>query len=213
MRSYLVVSIVIGLANTQRLSGGYGYGEPATTVNSSSTPVPQLFQTKPQLYEGKISQPVHIGTLLTFTIGPKITGSPPLLVQTNPAPHGPGLSYAPNAPLETSQPIAGTTNDKSIFQLLGNYSPYFPNPDGFGVDEYPLPEGARISQVHVLHRHGARYPNQTTGTDTIYFGERLTKAAGTFNATGALSFLNTWKYKLGAEIQTPWGRQEYVTSI
>ena len=110
--------------------------------------------------------------------------------------------------METAEPILGAPPGKSIFQLLGNYSPYFPNPDGFGVDEYPLPAGAEIAQVHVLHRHGARYPNLTTGVDTVSFGERLTAAAGTIKATGALSFLNTWKYNLGAEIQTPWGRQE-----
>lgn len=31
---------------------------------------------------------------------------------------------------------------------------------------------------------------------------------GGYNATGALSFLNTWTYKLGAEYLTPFGRQQ-----
>lgn len=146
--------------------------------------------------------------ITNLTTGPTITGSPPFLVQSNPAPFGHSRSFVPNAPLETAQPISGAPSQKSIFQLLGNYCPYFPNPDGFGVDEYPLPAGANISQVHVLHRHGARYPNLTTGVDTVSFGERLTAAAGKFNATGALSFLNTWKYRLGVDIQVPFGRQE-----
>jgi hypothetical protein len=41
---------------------------------------------------------------------------------------------------------------------LISYSPYQPNPVGFRVDEYPLPPGANITQVHMVHRHGARYP-------------------------------------------------------
>ena len=110
--------------------------------------------------------------------------------------------------METSQPIPDNPQHNNIFQLLGNQSPYFPNPVGFGVDEYPLPEGANITQVHALLRHGARYPNITTGIETILFGERLNNASGTLKAEGDLSFLNTYKYQLGAEIQTSWGRQE-----
>ena len=120
-------------------------------------------------------------------------------------------SYVPNNPLETSQPIPGNTEHRNIFELLGNQSPYFPNPVGFGVDEYPLPKGANITQVHAILRHGARYPNITTGIETILFGERLNNASGTLKARGDLSFLNTYKYQLGAEIQTASGRQEWVT--
>ena len=89
---------------------------------------------------------------------------------------------------------------------MGNLSPYFPNPDGFGAQEYPLPSGSNISQVHVLHRHGARYP--TTGSAVQSFGGRIANATGKINATGALAFLKTWKYNLGAEILVPKGRQE-----
>lgn len=62
----------------------------------------------------------------------------------------------------------------------------------------PLPLGATIGQVHVLHRHGSRYP--TTGAGVSKFGVALASqvAAGTAgNFTGALSFLNAWSYKLG----------------
>ena len=131
---------------------------------------------------------VQIANLVT---GPTITGTPPFLAQSNPVPFGHSRSFVPNTPLETAQPIAGTPNGKNIFQPLGNYSPYFPNPVGFGVDEYLLPARANITQVHVLHRHGARYPNLTTGIETVQFGERLTNAAGKLHATGPLSFLNT----------------------
>lgn len=67
---------------------------------------------------------------------------------------------------------------------------------GFGVGEYPLPPGSKISQVHMLHRHGSRYP--TTDAGVQKFGEALTKSikAGA-KFTGELSFLNNWSYELG----------------
>ena len=112
----------------------------------------------------------------------------------------------PNTPLETAVPITGNVNNQSIFQLFGQLSSYFPNPVGFGVNEYPLPAGSNISLVQTLHRHGSRYP--TTGSGVELFGARIMNATGKFNATGDLSFLNTWKYQLGDEILVPRGRQE-----
>jgi hypothetical protein len=110
---------------------------------------------------------------------------------------------------------------------MGNLSPYFSNPIGFGVAEYPLPPGANISQVQVgfrdmfsgssftdyyqmLSRHGSRYP--TGGSNVQTFGKRIANATGNFKATGPLSFLNTWKYELGEEILVPRGRQELFNS-
>lgn len=55
----------------------------------------------------------------------------------------------------------------------------------------------------MLSRHGARYP--TLGSQVELFGQRLAAAAATFKASGALKFLNDWKYELGAEILVPKG--------
>ena len=95
---------------------------------------------------------------------------------------------------------------------MGQVSPYFPNPIGFGINEYPLPAGANISQVHVLHRHGSRYP--TTGAGVTKFGTALTQlvSSGAAAFNGSLDFLNTWSYQLGAEILVPVGRQELFDS-
>ena len=144
--------------------------------------------------------------------GPTATGRAPFLAETNPAPFGASKDFVPNTPLETSLPIVGDTTNASIFQLMGNVSPYFPNPIGFGVYEYPLPAGANISQVHMVHRHGSRYP--TTNSSTEALGSRLTALAknGTAKFTGALSFLNTYSYGLGTEILVPVGRQELFDS-
>ena len=75
-----------------------------------------------------------------------------------------------------------------------------------------MPPGANISQVHVLHRHGARYP---TGTSSVAkFGSLIYNI--THNATakwsGDLTFLNDWSYTLGSEILVARGRQELFDS-
>jgi hypothetical protein len=158
------------------------------------------------------TQPDYFQTTPEVFAGPTTTGEiAPFLAQTNPAPFGQEASFAPNAPLETALPISGA-NNRSIFQLVGQLSSYFPNPVGFGVDEYPLPPGANITSVNVLHRHGARYP---TGTSSVSsFGSKLHNitANGTAKWSGDLAFLNTWKYQLGAEILVARGRQELFDS-
>lgn len=62
----------------------------------------------------------------------------------------------------------------------------------------------------MLSRHGARYP--TFGADVYKLGEKIKNNTGKFTATGALSFLNEWKFELGGEILVPRGRQELFES-
>lgn len=107
-------------------------------------------------------------------------------------------------------PISGNTNNSNIFQLFGQLSHYFPNPIGLGVNEYALPAKANITALYMLHRHGSRYP--TTGSGAPTTGQKITNATGQFKAMGALSFLNIWTYKLGAEILVPVGKQEMFDS-
>ncbi|CAI7645281.1 unnamed protein product [Penicillium manginii] len=164
----------------------------ATTASAKSDATstqPDWFQTSPNSYAGTTA-----------------TGSAPFLAETNPAPFGQS-TFIPNAPLETSEPIKGA-NGRNIFQLMGDQSPYFSPAEGFGADEYPLPKGAKIAQMHMLQRHGSRYPSSSEGLDSW--------AAGIVNAskqfTGKLDFLNDWSYKLGKEILVPKGRQELFDS-
>lgn len=162
-----------------------------------SATVPDFFQTTPQVFAG----PTTTGLIAPF------------LAQTNPAPFGhEAASFVPNAPLETNVPISGNARNQSIFQLHGQLSSYFPNPVGFGSNEYPLPPGANISIVNVLHRHGARYP--TGSSSVVSFGSKLHNITsnGTAQWTGDLGFLNSWKYQLGAEILVARGRQELFDS-
>ncbi|KAH7394471.1 3-phytase A precursor [Pyrenochaeta sp. MPI-SDFR-AT-0127] len=143
--------------------------------------------------------------------GPTQTGAAPYLAQTNLAPFA-GVSYIPNTPLETQIPIAGNVDNKNIFQSLANISPYFPNPRGFGVNEYAIPSGSNVSWLNMVHRHGSRYPEVSGDAAERTLGKKLTDAAGKFTGHGPLSFLNDWKFLLGAEILVPNGKQELFTS-
>ena len=97
------------------------------------------------------SVPDYFQTSLQQWAGPTATGRAPFLAQTNPVSFAPTATFVPNVPLETAMPIVGQSQNQSIFQLMGQLSPYFPNPIGFGVAEYPLPPGANITQVQVSH--------------------------------------------------------------
>ncbi|KAL2856114.1 histidine phosphatase superfamily [Aspergillus pseudodeflectus] len=123
----------------------------------------------------------------------------------------PDPTYIPNAPLVTNLPISGQPHGGNIFPLMGTVSPYLSNPVGFGVDEYPLPPGANITQMHMVHRHGARYP--TSGSATGEWAQKIigSRRDGT-QFTGDLAFLNHWTYRLGEAELTARGRQELFDS-
>ncbi|KAH7889210.1 histidine phosphatase superfamily [Phlebopus sp. FC_14] len=139
-----------------------------------------------------------------------------------PGPTGPGAepgiaATAPAYPLHsgTAQLVApvhfakGKGKGKSkapakfdLFRSLGTLSPWYSVERGtFGVDSSPeAPEMCRIVGVHLLHRHGARYPADVTSTTgPPGFASRVHANAGSMVASGPLSFLNDWTYKLGEE--------------
>jgi len=121
--------------------------------------------------------------------GPTATGQAPFLAQINPVPAN-GLpsgtrSFVPNTPLETAEVVASNSADINIFEYMGNLSPYFPNPVGFGVEEYSLPSTCNITQVHILSRHGSRYP--TKGSSLSDFAAGIQNATD-FKATGSLEY-------------------------
>ena len=92
--------------------------------------------------------------------GPTPTGAEPAVFLT--APSYPQHSGAPNL-LVPQKFIGAKTKSGKHFDLLrswGNLSPWFSNPKGtFGVNSGPEPpETCRITGLHFVHRHGARYP-------------------------------------------------------
>lgn len=67
-------------------------------------------------------------------------------------------------------------------------------------------------------RFSARYPTSSTTEGAPYFGavianvSKLNHPNSNFSAWGPLSFLNDWKYQLGAEVLNPVGNQELFDS-
>jgi len=71
------------------------------------------------------------------------------------------------------------------------------------------PDTGRITGLHLLRRHGARYPTAWASFGgPAKFATKLHKSPESWNATGELDFLNDWTYKLGEELLTPFGRQQ-----
>ncbi|KAG6900350.1 hypothetical protein C0993_011981, partial [Termitomyces sp. T159_Od127] len=131
------------------------------------------------------------------------------------------IATAPSYPMQTGaaqliKPDAlrgkgSHSKNFSLFKKWGNLSPWFSIEKGvFGLDSDPtVPETCRVTGLHFLHRHGARYPTAWTNyAGPARLAGRLNKAAANWTATGNLDFLNTWTYKLGEELLTPFGRQQ-----
>ncbi|KAJ3937446.1 MAG: histidine phosphatase superfamily [Lentinula lateritia] len=137
--------------------------------------------------------------------GPTPTGDEAESVATAPA-LSPVKGYFPLVRPDTSDKKG---KDFNVVESWANLSP-MQSVKSFGLDNATemIPEGCKINQVFLLHRHGARYP--TSGSSPSTFAADVHSAAGngTFLATGPLEFLNTWTYKLGAELLTPFGREQ-----
>jgi hypothetical protein len=124
--------------------------------------------------------------------GPTRTGAQPALLVT--APTYPMQSGAPGLVVPTSIPTdnSDVRPDFDMLKHWGNLSPWFSNEKGaFGVDSSPEPpETCEVTGLHLLHRHGARYPTRNTGPSE--FASKLHDAGGNWSAEGDLSFLNSW---------------------
>ncbi|KAF9257552.1 phosphoglycerate mutase-like protein [Marasmius fiardii PR-910] len=107
-------------------------------------------------------------------------------------------SHQPNRPFD-------------LLKSWGTLSPWYSVEEGaFGIDSGPrAPDKCRVTGLHLLHRHGARYPHSSKdyGGPAIFAG-RLNKANKKLKASGDLTFLNEWTYKLGEDLLTPFGRQQ-----
>ena len=143
--------------------------------------------------------------------GPTPTGAEPAAVQTAKAyPYNDG--NANQFPLIRPQPHGSGAESPNfdITKYWGNLSPWYSvRSSDYGLpDASPLvPDGCDITQVHLLYRHGARYP--TSGAAPQTFAQKIANATKTGLAvSGELAFLGDWTYKLGAELLTPFGRSQ-----
>ncbi|TFK25804.1 phosphoglycerate mutase-like protein [Coprinopsis marcescibilis] len=104
-----------------------------------------------------------------------------------------------------------TSSEFKLFTKWGNLSPWYSVERGkFGIDATPEPpETCRVTGLHFLHRHGARYPTAWASYGgPAKLATKLNKYAKDWTATGDLDFLNQWTYKLGEELLTPFGRKQ-----
>ncbi|OTB09629.1 hypothetical protein M426DRAFT_316177 [Hypoxylon sp. CI-4A] len=149
--------------------------------------------------------------------GPTPTGVQPAAIQTAatyPNNRGPSNQF----PLVAPQPHGHSETDDSfdITKYWGNLSPWYSlSSADYGLpDASPLaPEGCSVTQLHLLYRHGARYP--TSGGSTSEFADKIANATKEgLQVNGDLAFLSDWTYKLGGELLTPFGRsQEFLLGI
>ncbi|KAK6957081.1 hypothetical protein Daesc_002366 [Daldinia eschscholtzii] len=149
--------------------------------------------------------------------GPTPTGVEPAAIQTAavyPYNRGPTNQF----PLVAPQPHGQSeTSDKfDITKYWGNLSPWYSlSSVDYGLpDTSPLaPPGCSVTQVHLLYRHGARYP--TSGAAPAQFAEKIANATKKgLQVKDDLAFLADWTYKLGGELLSPFGRsQEFLLGI
>jgi hypothetical protein len=171
--------------------------------NAGSTEVHQYPPSKPtnafpSLFPTNVGYP-----------GPTPTGAEPAVIAT-----------APSYPIHTSVPhllapaklqAPATASNFDLFKSWGNLSPWYSVPkDSFGLNSSPdTPETCRVTGLHYLHRHGARYPTgYASYGGPANFSSRLHATASGWNTSGELEFMNDWTYKLGEEVLTPFGRQQ-----
>ncbi|KAG2120757.1 histidine phosphatase superfamily [Suillus discolor] len=129
--------------------------------------------------------------------GPTPTGAEPAAIIT-----AIPFSKVENAyPLSRPHSADGANTNFNVMRQWGNLAPMY-SVESFGLpDASPIiPEGCGLNAVHLLMRHGARYPTSDSGSS--HFASKIHAAASKegFSVTGDLKFLATWTYKLGAEI-------------
>jgi hypothetical protein len=147
--------------------------------------------------------------------GPTPTGAEPALIVT-----GPSYPVHTGAPVLVPPTSNGGANGGrptkkfDIFKKWGNLSPWYTVPSSsFGLDTSPNPpQGCNVTGLHLVHRHGARYPTSWSPYGgPANFAGRLHGASQKgikWKASGDLTFLNDWTFKLGGELLTPFGRQQ-----
>ncbi|KAJ7611620.1 phosphoglycerate mutase-like protein [Roridomyces roridus] len=123
------------------------------------------------------------------------------------------IATAPSYPIHSGAPVLVTpeSTNYGILRKWGNLSPWYSvDRTAFGLDSSPeTPETCRVTGLHFLHRHGARYPTAYASYGgPAKLASRLGAAASKWTASGDLAFMNEWTYKLGEEVLTPFGRQQ-----
>ncbi|TIA87508.1 hypothetical protein E3P81_03921 [Wallemia ichthyophaga] len=147
-------------------------------------------------------------------VGGTQTGAEAFIVQTAAA--YPLESALNPAIVKPTAKDARGPDDFDVLRHLGPLTPYTSSPNYLPTT--PLaPDTCQVEEVHMLHRHGSRYP--TPNSMPLRFSDKLSAAVkeaydSDYNIGfhGELAFLNEWKYALGEAILTPVGRWQLYNS-
>ena len=144
-------------------------GDPSNTdANSDGLVPPYVGSTEVHHYPP--THPTGVDTELFPTnvgyAGPTPTGAEPAVFLT--APSYPQHTGASNllVPPKFFGTKTSSGNPFDLFRSWGNLSPWFSVPKGaFGVHSGPeTPETCRVTGLHFVHRHGARYPTGSSAS-------------------------------------------------
>ncbi|KAH8431548.1 histidine phosphatase family protein [Aspergillus melleus] len=97
------------------------------------------------------------------------------------------------SPSKSSQKPLCDDDDWNLLHHLGGNGPWIEKNDGEHVFEgIGPPERCSIEQVHMMSRHGERYPTKSAGSRHLALLSRIRESNVPLN--GSLSFVNNWSY-------------------
>lgn len=139
--------------------------------------------------------------------GPMETGKPPNMADEDRWTASPTRG---SSPIQSALP---DLKDFDAFDHMGPLTPYRSAPD-FSVSSAKhraLPAGCRVDRVHILHRHGSRYP--TSESPALLVKKLLKEKGAAAKFSGPLSFLNYYDPdRLGTELLVGVGREQLYRS-
>jgi len=100
-------------------------------------------------------------------------------------------------------PLPGMRNP-SLLRYFGGMGPWI------GKDYKPMPSNCKVTQVHMLARHGERYPTGGMGNILASFAANISNLASD-NFRGDLAFLNGWNFTTDNWLYAPKDQLEQET--
>lgn len=91
---------------------------------------------------------------------------------------------------DLATPEQASVESYNVVRFLGGSGPYVQHP-GYGIST-DIPDQCTLEQVHLLSRHGERYPAQDAGAGFEKIWEKLQAYNNTFQ--GPLAFFNDYTY-------------------
>ncbi|GEQ67158.1 hypothetical protein JCM33374_g821 [Metschnikowia sp. JCM 33374] len=91
---------------------------------------------------------------------------------------------------DLATPEQASVESYNVVRFLGGSGPYVQHP-GFGIST-DIPEQCSLEQVHLMSRHGERFPSQSAGKRFEKIWKKLKAYNQTF--TGELAFFNDYTY-------------------